>query len=234
MKCIDLNVDIGEGAGFDEALLAVATSANVGLGAHAGSWEETLATLALCRARGVRIGAHPGFPDPEYYGRRGPTDDEWPEWRESVIQQVCSLLTVCRPDYLKPHGALYNATARARVGSALADLLVEILRRADVPLMGQPALRPGGPAHAAIAEQAGVGFWREGFADRGYEARGFLIPRGEPGAILTEPDDIRRQVEWLAPQVDSICLHGDTPGCVAFAELVRSTLVDLGYEVRSP
>ncbi|MCW5944117.1 MAG: LamB/YcsF family protein [Fimbriimonadaceae bacterium] len=224
MKTIDLNVDIGEGAGFDEALLGVATSANVCLGSHAGSWEITLATIRRCEEAGVRIGAHPGFPDRKGLGRRPPLKNERDAWAADVHEQVRHFRRLGVGAYLKPHGALYNLSADGDPWAG--DVVARALEVLDVPLLGLP-----GTAHLGIAAEAGQLLIREGFADRRYTPSGFLVPRSEAGAVLTESDEVVAQALALAPTVDSLCLHGDTSGCVEFARRLRTALEEAGFEV---
>lgn len=247
---IDLNVDIGEGFANDEALLEFATSANICCGEHAGSWELTGQTIELCKSKGVRIGVHPGYPDRPAMGRRPMEISEHTEFLRSIFEQVQRFATIVRPDYLKPHGAFYNQTAQILppswvptddrwkalitedpIGQALgaipgAGSLGMVLRIHRLPLMGLE-----GTAHEEIAKRAEVLLLREGFADRGYRENGTLIPRGEPGAVFDDPNEVQAQVLRLAPLVDSICLHGDTPDALEFAELVTKTLLDAGFEV---
>ncbi|HTQ10358.1 MAG TPA: 5-oxoprolinase subunit PxpA [Fimbriimonadaceae bacterium] len=247
---IDLNVDIGEGFPHDEALLEFATSANVGCGEHAGSWDLTGATVELCKSKGVRVGVHPGYPDRLSMGRRPMEVEEHSEFLKSLFDQVARFAQLVRPDYLKPHGAFYNQTGQLLpptwapaddrwkallkedpIGQALgripgAGSLGMILRIHRLPLMGL-----AGTAHEEIAKRAEVLLIREGFADRAYREDGTLVPRGEPGSVYDDPDRVRAQVLRLASAVDSICLHGDTPDALGFAELVAKTLRDAGYEV---
>ncbi len=144
--------------------------------------------------------------------------------------------------YVKPHGALYNLSAYAcerpeRVSSGSsyrpkiepeAARVVDAIFELPVPraLMGLPST-----GHEILARRAGVALIREGFADRRYLPSGRLVPRSDESALLKDRGEIRDQVLRLAPEIDSICLHGDTPGCVEFAEFVRWTLADAGYEV---
>lgn len=224
MKRVDLNVDIGEGFPWDVELLAFATSANVCCGAHAGSVELALRTAEMCLGAGVRVGAHPGYPDRAGFGRRGWADLE-EEVREgleeSLRRQVAVLAEVA--SYVKPHGGLYNDSARA--GEA-AVVLGRVLERAGLAVMGL-----AGSGHEAVALASGVGLIREGFADRGYSSDGFLIPRGETGAVLGTVEAKVAQAVWLAGLVDSICLHGDEEDCVATIRAVREGLEAAGFEV---
>jgi UPF0271 protein len=249
-KTIDLNVDIGEGFPFDRDLLRFASSASVCCGIHAGSQELTMATVDLCRRERVRVGAHPGYPDREGMGRRPMEAGQEREYLSSVFDQVKWFVDYARPDYIKPHGAFYNDTAvvlpenwqfKMRTREAITPYdtgglflaqypgiqsLSMILRVHKLPLMGLKST-----AHMQAAERGGQPLINEGFADRAYTERGTLVPRDEAGAVFHDPKQIRDQVLRLAPEVDSICLHGDTPNCVAFAELVYKTLVDSGYGI---
>lgn len=249
-KRIDLNVDIGEGFPNDEALLEFATSANVCCGEHAGSWDLTQATVELCRSKNIRIGAHPGYPDRAGMGRRPMEVGEHTKFLKSIFQQVERFAKLVRPAYIKPHGAFYNQTAEVLppiwvptddrwkalidedpIGIALGKIpgagsLGMILRVHRLSLMGL-----AGTAHEEIAKRAEVLLLREGFADRAYRENGTLVPRTEPGAVLKDPALVKAQVLRIAPNVHSICLHGDTPDALEFAELVTKTLRDAGYEV---
>lgn len=224
MKTLDLNVDIGEGFPFDDDLLQLATSANVCLGVHSGSPELTRQTFEACRAAGVRIGVHPGYPDRDSLGRRPATRDEIRRWSPLMVDSLRAWVDEFQPAYLKPHGAFYNTLAESEEAD---DVLIALMAVCPEPrLMGLDSTR-----HRLLAVGHGWGFLREGFADRGYRADGTLIPRNEPGAILKDPDRIKHQILDLAPKVDSLCLHGDTPGCLGYAEFVIRVLRDAGYQV---
>lgn len=221
MKRVDLNVDIGEGFAYDAELLHFATSANVCAGEHAGSWELTMATVQRCLEAGVRIGMHPGYPDRAGMGRISLSAGSEKTYAESVARQIERFYFFVPAAYLKPHGALYN-DASGDVEASLR-MIEEACRRFQLPLMGLPG--------TAMEKIAPAGFIREGFADRAYRPDGRLVPRTEAGAVLTSAAEVKRQTLALAERVDSICLHGDTPGCVGFAERVYATLVDAGFEV---
>ncbi len=227
MKRIDLNVDLAEGAGFDDELLRYASSASLCCGAHAGAWEETLRVAERCEAQGVRIGAHPGYPDRANRGRKPLTEAEIEGVEADLADQVRRLIVAAPVRYIKPHGAFYHQSAE-NLECAASRILNEILRETGLPLLGL-----GGTAHEALAARAGVGFLREGFADRAYTPEGRLRPRGEPGAIRQDPEAVCAQAVWLADRVDSICLHGDTPGAVDFARRLRDALESAGFEVKT-
>jgi UPF0271 protein len=250
-KTIDLNVDIGEGFLYDRELLSFASSANVCCGAHAGSDDLARETVAMCKLQRVRIGAHPGYPDRASMGRQSMESGQERIYLKSVFDQLMRFKSFAEPAYLKAHGAFYNDTAvmlptdwRTSIkripppksayeasGMYLAQFpgvqsLILLLRMYGLPLMGLEV-----SAHKEIAQRAGQVFIREGFCDRRYTPEGLLTPRDELGAVLKNPVEIQEQVIRLAPLVDSICLHGDTPGCLEFAEMVFKTLVDAGYGV---
>ncbi|MCX7799604.1 MAG: LamB/YcsF family protein [Fimbriimonadales bacterium] len=220
MGSVDLNVDVAEGFPFDRELLRVATSANVACGEHAGSTELARETAILCRDLGVVVGAHPGYPDRARMGR-----EPWPSpaaaW-DSLQRQVELLMTLgaC---YLKPHGALYNQSCDP--GPA-AELLARLVEKFRLPLIGLAATE-----HERVAREVGVPFAREGFADRRLLPNGRLAPRSEPGAVLHRADEVVANAISLAPSVDAICLHGDTPGCVELARGVRRGLEAAGWRI---
>lgn len=228
---IDLNADMGEGAGADEALLAFVTSANVACGAHAGDEQTMRRTVRTAKAAGVVVGAHPGFPDREHFGRReltmAPAAIE-----ETVRAQIAALVTLARDEgvalaHVKAHGALYNMAAR---DAALAAALARAIAAIDPALVmvGLP-----GSALERAAHDAGLSFAAEGFADRAYEADGSLVSRSKPGALITDPDEAAAGALRLARagRVDTICIHSDTPGAVAIARAVRHGLEEAGVRV---
>ena len=226
-RFIDLNADLGESAerwasGEDVELLDVVTSANVCTGAYAGDDELIAATCAAAAERGVAVGAQVGYRDPDGFGRR-PMDLDPSVLTAEIAAQIAhldDLARQCRTSvtYVKPHGALYHRIiadplqARA-VRAALAGL----------PLMGLAGTRPGGAAPDIT----------EGFADRGYADETSLIPRGQSGDLITDPDAVGAQaVRLLDAGVDSICVHSDSPGAVRLARAARTALEAAGAEVR--
>lgn len=226
MKHIDLNVDIGEGFSSDAALVRLASSANVCCGVHAGSPVLTLGALSICHRAGIRIGAHPGYPDREGMGRRSleeVPDNSIDHVVSSLIMQIRDVVEAADVKYVKPHGAFYHESARE--GEAWT-MLLELLALFRLPLMGMP-----GTEHEAAAARAEVGFIREGFAERSYGQDGWLLPRTSLGALITDPQAAARQAVRLAPTVDSICVHGDSDGCVATLTAVRNALEADGFVV---
>ena len=224
MKRIDLNVDLGEGCPWDKELLEFATSANVCCGAHAGSAEFAIETARMCRKMGVRVGAHPGYPDSAHFGRR-PWSELDTDLQGEVMASVLAQAAILdgRFAYIKPHGGLYNDSAR---GGVVGATVATLLGRYSVPLMGL-----AGSFHETVAQTVGVKLIREGFADRRYGDDGLLVPRSEPGAILNSKEEKVAQALWLAERVDSICMHGDEEDSVATIQAVREALERSGWEV---
>jgi UPF0271 protein len=233
---VDLNADVGESygrwqLGDDAALLPLLTSANVACGFHAGDPLTLRRTVALAAEHGVSVGAQVSYPDLGGFGRRA-MDLAPDELEADVLYQLGALEGLCRAagtevGYLKAHGALYHRTVD---DEGQADAVVAALLAHGG---GLPVLTTAGSALAVSASAAGVRVVSEGFADRRYDAEGRLVPRTEPGALLTDPHEVADQAVRLAATVDSLCLHGDTPGAPALAEAVRSALAAADVAVES-
>jgi UPF0271 protein len=230
-RSIDLNADLGEGFANDGALLELVTSASVCCGAHAGSPLVIRQTLVYAAARGVLIGAHPGYADREGFGRREQKMTTL-EVIDLITSQIGVLMNLAAEAgatvrYIKPHGALYNQAQRE---AHVARAVVEAARSVAWPLLGQP-----GTVLEAVAREYGVVYVAEGFPERRYRSDGSLAPRSEPGASLHEPDEIEEQVIRLVEEgrFATLCIHGDEMGAVATAALVRRVLTARGISVRS-
>ena len=224
---IDLNCDLGEGEAFDAELMPLITSSNVCCGAHAGSADISLTALRLAVAHAVRIGAHPGYPDREHFGRR---EMAWDKSRliDEVTAQVRALMALAeradgRVDYIKPHGALYNQACR---DEAVADAVGEVGESLDLPIMGLP--------DSVLAARSGR-FIAEGFADRRYRADGSLVPRDQADAFVHSPAEAVEQAKRLiaAGRIRTLCVHGDNPEAVAFVAALRAALVGAGFSIRA-
>lgn len=247
MTRIDLNADLGEAFGRwrldDVAMLDVVTSASVACGFHAGDPRVMRGMVAAAAARGVAIGAHPSYPDLVGFGRRelAATPDEI---EADVIYQVGALAGVCaaggaRLRYVKPHGALYNRAARDREA---ADAIVRAVRGVDASLV---LLALAGSEMERAGRSAGIDVAREAFIDRAYRADGTLVPRSEPGSVLSdvpmvvdrvlrmllahEVEAVDGTVLQLAP--DSLCAHGDGPAATALVSAVRAELEAEGIDI---
>jgi len=221
---LNLNADLGEGAGADDAILPHIDSANVGCGVHAGSASITIATAERCRKLGIEVGAHPGYDDRASFGREelGLSEDEI---EALVTFQVAGIVAVVPIAYVKPHGALYH---RCQGDPAVADAVARVAKAHGVGLMGQPALEL-----MAAARRAGIPGYREGFADRLLLGDGSLAPRTQPGAVLDAHAAAAQAVRLAqSGQFDTICIHGDSPGASAVAVAVRAALREAGVETR--
>ncbi|MFI5764750.1 LamB/YcsF family protein [Streptomyces sp. NPDC051563] len=249
---IDLNADLGEGFGRwtltdDEALLSVVTSANVACGFHAGDPSIMRRVCELAAARGVRIGAQVSYRDLAGFGRRA-MDVPAGELADEVAYQIGALEVFARAagsrvSYVKPHGALYNRTVRDedQAGAVVAGVLLAT-GPGGLPVLGLP-----GSHLLAAAGRAGLPAVPEAFADRAYTPAGTLVPRGEPGAVVHDPDAVvARAVDMAARHVvtaadgsripvaaRSLCLHGDTPGAAELALRVREALGGAGVRVEA-
>jgi len=245
---IDLNCDLGEEYdawatgvdGLDTQLLGIVTSANVACGFHAGD-ERIMA--AVCRAgarRGVAVGAHVSYLDRENFGRRF-VDVPADVLRAQVAQQIATLQAIARAAgttvaYVKPHGALYNAVVHHEAQASAVVAAID-----DLPVLGSP-----GSAVLELATAKGLRAVTEAFADRGYRADGTLVPRSEPGALVTDAEEVAARVVRMADVgmvravdgtdvrvvAESVCVHSDTPGAVVLARRVRAALLERGVAVQ--
>lgn len=230
---VDLNCDLGESYGAfaggpDEALVEVITSANIACGAYAGDPSSMRRTCARAITHGVAIGAQVGYPDLLGFGRRF-IDIAPQELVDSVVHQIGALavfarVTGGRVTYVKPHGALYHAVIHHEAQARAVVRAVEEYGDGLV-LLGAPDSELG-----RAAASSGIEFVVEGFADRRYGADGRLVPRSEPDALLTDPEEAMAQALRLARDgIRSICVHSDTPGAVEIARRVRAGLADAGH-----
>ena len=235
---LDINADVGESygrwsLGSDAALMPYLSSANVACGFHAGDPTTIRFTLAAAVAHGVAVGAHVGYADLRGFGRRA-IDIAPADLEADVLFQLGALEALTRAagatvTYLKPHGALYHRTLDdSAQASAVIAAITAFGRTLPVMTMDEGEL-------AEAARAAGLPVIREGYADRAMGADGRLIPRDQPGAVLTDAHAIAAQALRLAgnPNIDSVCLHGDTPGAVTAAAAVREAVDSAGYVVRS-
>ncbi len=246
MLAVDLNSDLGESFGAwvmgnDTAMLPLVTSANLACGFHAGDPAVMLAASRTAVQHGVAIGAHPSYRDLAGFGRR---EMEVPaeQLHADLLYQIAALEGIASHAggsvrYVKPHGALYN---RIAVDLEVAEVVADVARALGLPVLGLP-----GSAITTACERAGVRFVREAFADRGYLADGTLAPRSLEGAVLTDPVDVAARAVRIATagvvvaidgtevaaRVDSLCVHGDTPGAVELARAVRAALDEAGVTV---
>jgi len=243
---VDLNADLGEGAGHDDELLALVTSANIACGFHAGDAGTMRQSIEAAHERNVAVGGHPSLFDRENFGRK-----ELPVTAGDVFDCVVYQLGIfqaiaeacgVRPNHVKPHGALYNMAARDQ---ELADAIARAVENVDRQLI---FFAPMKSALARAGETHDLQISHEVFADRNYCSDGSLVSRARPDALLHDPGEAAPRVlrmlrEGKVRSVDgadvdvraeTICLHGDNPEAVEFARTLRSQLEKEGVNLRAP
>ncbi|MBK8811328.1 MAG: LamB/YcsF family protein [Acidobacteria bacterium] len=249
MQSIDLNADMGESFGAwqmgrDAELMDLVSSINVACGFHAGDATVLRQTVETAIGKGVKIGAHPSFPDLQGFGRRemklSPA-----EIFDIVLFQVATVKGICeafgaRLNHVKPHGALYNQAAKDR---EIARAIAEAVKKIDGNLV---LYGLSGSFLIAEAESAGLRTASEVFADRTYQTDGSLTPRTRPDALITDADAAIRQVIGMITNstvrsvegvpvpicAETVCIHGDSPHAVEFATKIRNALIAIGIAVR--
>ncbi|MCU0520374.1 MAG: 5-oxoprolinase subunit PxpA [Anaerolineae bacterium] len=246
---IDLNCDTGESfgrytLGDDAAMLDVVTSANIACGLHAGDPMVMRRTVALAAARGVAVGAHPSYPDLQGFGRRSMSLSS-EELESYLTYQLGALAGFTAAEgvplvHMKPHGALYNIAAQ---DSEVATAIVRATAAFDRAII---IIALPGSALALAAKSEGLRVAHEGFADRAYQEDGTLVPRGQPGAVIEDPDQAAIRAVRMATRgivdtlsgstiplrLDTLCVHGDTPNAPQIARALRRALEVAGVEVR--
>jgi UPF0271 protein len=243
---IDLNADLGEGAGHDDELFEFISSANIATGFHAGDSDSMHAAVSAAKKHGVAVGAHPSFFDRENFGRKelkvsNSEVFDAVAYQLGVFQAIASAAGV-RPNHVKPHGALYNMAVRDQ---NLADAIARAIESVEPKLIlfapDKSELARAGEAHALQVA-------REIFADRNYLNDGWLVPRTRPDALLRDPKEAAvrvlrmlrehkvRSVEGRDVDVrgETICVHSDTPRAVEFARELRSQLEGEGVTISAP
>ncbi|RUS45489.1 5-oxoprolinase subunit PxpA [Cohnella sp. AR92] len=251
LRSIDLNVDAGEQADSsrmesERDLLSRVSSANIACGYHAGNAQVMRRAVEWCAELGVAVGAHPGLPDPQGFGRRELAVTAR-ELEADTIYQIGALHAFATAAgvplvHVKPHGALYHMASRRR---ELAEAIVRAAQAVD------PKLAIVGPAGSELlnaASEAGLRVIEEGFVDRAYLADGSLAPRSLDGAVhSSEREAIEQALSIVergtvkaldggtaAVRAQTLCLHGDTPGAASFAAALNRSLRERGYLIRSP
>lgn len=251
---IDLNADLGEETGDDEALLDVVSSANVATGAHAGGGDVLMDVTRAAVTRGVAVGAHPSYRDRVGFGRTSLLDGMRADARARAefvadLREQITLVALAAERaggslaHLKPHGSLYN---EAVADALAAEIVLDGLERARFGFAVAVMTQPGGEL-ARMAAARGHHVISEGFVDRAYDSTGRLLPRSVGGAVHSDLDTMVGQALALAgervpsdggaamrPPVDSLCVHGDTPGAVVAARTVRQALETAGWRIASP
>ena len=249
MPSIDLNSDLGEGfgtytCGDDDAMLSIVTSANVACGFHAGDPDVMGHTFTVAREKGVQVGAHPGYPDLAGFGRRR-LPYSTGEIERFVAYQIGAAAALAAYSghcisYVKIHGALGNIACENR---EVADAVTRAQRAVDPKLA---CLAPALSEVIKAGQAAGIPAYQEIYADRGYTESGQLIPRGQPGAMIHDPEEAASRViamieakalitakgTRLPTAIDSICVHGDSVHAVATARLIRERLQQAGITLK--
>ena len=232
----DLNCDLGEGAGNDSRIMPWITSANIACGGHAGDEGTIRETIRLALKFGVRIGAHPGYPDREGFGRVSLVMGRQ-ELFDTIVHQIKKVKESAESlggslVHVKPHGALYNDAA---MDPAKARIIAEAVRAVDPRLV---LIGLAGSALISESIAAGLKAWQEVFADRAYAVDGKLVSRSQPGALIQDPEvsliQVRRMLEKneivtsagtiIPVHADTVCLHGDEPGAPHLAEMLSQAL----------
>ena len=245
MPTIDLNAALGEGGTHDTALIALASSANIACGCHAGDETTMRRAVEACIARGAAIGAHPGYEDREHFGRIA-LNLPPAEVAESLKRQIGKLMEITRQagaqvHHVKPHGALYNQADRdPALAAAVAAAVASVLP-------GCCFYVPPSGALAAAGEAAGLRVRAEGFADRLYQPDGSLTPRAVKGAVIDDVATAVAQAMQIATRgevvtssgariplrAETLCVHGDGGKAVELLEAVRRALEAEGFTIRA-
>lgn len=243
MVKIDLNADLGEGGSADAELMTLVSSVNIACGFHAGDAQSMLTSVRHAIKNGVAIGAHPGFPDRENFGRTAMTLPPETVYAQTLYQ-IGALEAIVRSQqgvlrHVKPHGMLYNQAAKE---PALADAIARAVRDANPRLIltglaGSELIRAG--------QRYGLITRQEVFADRGYQPDGTLVPRHQPGALITDEEKALEQTLEMVRdgrvktcdgsraqvQADTVCLHGDGEHALLFARRLRAAFAAQGILV---
>ena len=244
MKTIDLNSDLGEsfGAykiGMDESGIKYVTSANIACGWHAGDPVVMDRTVKMAADLGVGVGAHPGYPDLLGFGRRN-LDCSLDDIQKYVIYQIGALDAFCKVHdvplrHVKPHGALYSTSVK---NENVARAVAQAILKYDPDLLFVALAGAKGEAMRRMGEELGLKVVYEAFPDRAYTPDGNLQLRSEPGAVITDPDVVAERALRMAKdgvviavdgttiplEVQTLCVHGDTPTALKLVEKIRETL----------
>ena len=241
---IDINADVGEGVGNEAQLLPLISSCNIACGGHAGDTDIMREVVRLAKENKVKIGAHPSFPDKEYFGRKD-MDMSCAALFSEIKDQIKRLLRILREEqatlhHIKPHGALYNKAATDKI---TATVVVEAIKGISMPMA---LYVPYGSVIAEIARQENVPVIYEAFADRNYNDDLTLISRSEPNAVITDANEMFAHVYRMAvhQKVKTIsgaevpirartyCIHGDNPKALELTKKLREKLHASGVKIQ--
>ncbi|MFC4871867.1 5-oxoprolinase subunit PxpA [Negadavirga shengliensis] len=243
LRRIDINCDLGEGIGNDEAIMPYISSANIACGGHAGNKKTVAKTIELAIRYGVKIGAHPSYPDKKNFGRvTFPISSS--ALAETLMEQILLTQEIAfskgqELNHIKPHGALYHAATR---NDDVASLIVELVKR---NFKKSILYAPFRSKLADIAIKNKLGVKHEVFADRSYLSDLSLVSRQHAGAVLSDPDLITQHVMHMVEKgkvktingeeieifAETVCVHGDHPGAVATAAAIFKALKDKNYTI---
>jgi UPF0271 protein len=239
---MDINCDLGEGIGNDEKIMPFISSCNIACGGHVGDASTMKTTVLLAKKYGVKVGAHPSFPDWENFGRKNIQLPKQ-ELKEALIRQINSLKEIAKNEdvtlnHIKPHGALYNLAAK---NEDFANVIIEVVKSFDEKMMLYV------PYKSVIAEKAkamGITYFYEAFADRNYDDNLKLVTRDLPNAVISDTSKILKRVRKMFEEqtvlsihnkikkirVDTICVHGDNPNAVEIVKtLYNFNKKSIGY-----
>lgn len=236
MKTIDLNCDMGEGIGNDHLIMPYVTSCNISCSAHAGSEETIHQTIVEAKKHGVKIGAHPSYPDKKNFGRLV-LEMSHEELKETLLSQLFFFNNIVEQHgssihHIKPHGALYN---QAAIDPEVASTILEVIQQYFPTCI---LYAPDQSVIASLASQYDIKVWHEAFADRNYANDLTLIPRSHPMALIQEQEGVISHISVMVEhqkvkcysgklrslKVDTICLHGDNPFAIDIAKAIRAKL----------
>jgi UPF0271 protein len=243
---VDLNSDLGEGAGHDDEILGLVSSANIAGGFHAGNPVSIFNSIRAAKEKGVAVGAHPSLDDRQNFGRIE-MQVSAAEVYALVAYQVGAFHALCTAagvemNHVKPHGALYNMAVRDReLSDAIAHGVLAVDTRAIL-------FAPAGTELFRAAQELGLQTAAEVFADRNYNSDGTLVSRTKPDALLHDPSEAAERVvrmlqegkiravdgSDISVEAETICVHGDTPGAVEFVRTLRSALEKEEITIRAP
>lgn len=243
MTTLDLNVDLGEGSPHEAQLMSLASSVNIACGGHTGDEDSLRNSLMLAKQNDVSIGAHPAYPDTQYFGRRV-LDISSRSLTQSLVAQIAQCMAMAQEigvqiDYVKPHGALYNhATQDTKHAQAIINALQECGLDTLYVLAGEHEL-------SRLANQAGIKTIPEGFADRGYTPQGTLITRGQQGDLLSVNAAVSQAISlskgWVETasgriplMIRTLCVHGDGKEALELLSQVRVALNEMNVSICSP
>ncbi|MFB9056552.1 5-oxoprolinase subunit PxpA [Mariniflexile ostreae] len=240
---IDINVDVGEGIGNEHQLMPYVSSCNIACGGHSGDEKTMRAVIKFAKAHGVKIGAHPSFPDKENFGRQA-MDMSCVSLFTSLKNQIKDLLAVLKEEHavlhhIKPHGALYN---KAAVDKRTAVVLVEVVKSLRMPVK---LFVPYGSVIEKVALNNGLDITYEGFADRNYNSDLTLVSRKEDEALICDGEKVFEHVyrmlatgklktingDEIDIKAETFCVHGDTPNAVLVLQHLYTRLQEKGIQI---